>query len=168
MDLNKGVPTLFAYCEKLIWKFFFKFNEGMCPRLVFAWIFFRIFLIFFFRGVCGANHLYIVFRGSNISCSLACIEADCSAVTPRSPSRVRYIAVRTLAVVAIDMSSLTFHSWLFFSRGLGQHRMLERGQLSAWSSVSLDLNFDVTASPPPPIPILFPQDQFFPSLYSVY
>ena len=27
MDLNKGVPTLFAYCEKLIWKFFFKFNR---------------------------------------------------------------------------------------------------------------------------------------------
>ena len=30
MDLKKGVPTLFAYCEKLIWKFFFKFKQGTC------------------------------------------------------------------------------------------------------------------------------------------
>ena len=56
MDLNKGVPTLFAYCEKLIWKIFFKFKQGTCPWMAFAWNFFRIFLIFF-RGVCGANHL---------------------------------------------------------------------------------------------------------------
>ena len=56
MDLNKGVPTLFAYCEKLIWKIFFKFKQGTCPWMAFAWNFFGIFLIFF-RGVCGANHL---------------------------------------------------------------------------------------------------------------
>ena len=56
MDLNKGVPTLFAYCEKLIWKMFFKFKQGTCPWMAFAWNFFGIFLIFF-RGVCGANYL---------------------------------------------------------------------------------------------------------------
>ena len=56
MDLNKGVPTLFAYGEKLIWKFFFNFKQGTCPWMAFAWNFFGIFLIFF-RGVCGANHL---------------------------------------------------------------------------------------------------------------
>ena len=54
MDLKKGVPTLFAYCEKLIWKFFFKFKQGTCPWMAFAWNFFRIFLIFS-RGVCGAK-----------------------------------------------------------------------------------------------------------------
>ena len=73
MDLNKGVPTLFAYCEKLIWKIFFTFKQGTYPWMAFAWNFFRDFYDFF-RGVCGANHIweYIVFRGSNISCSLAC------------------------------------------------------------------------------------------------
>ena len=54
MDLNKGVPTLFAYCENLIWKFFFKFNQGTSPWMASAWTFFGIFLIFL-RGVCGAN-----------------------------------------------------------------------------------------------------------------
>ena len=58
MDLNKGVPTLFAYWEKLIWKIFFKFKQGTCPWMAFAWNFFGIFLIFlffFWRGgrVCG-------------------------------------------------------------------------------------------------------------------
>ena len=28
MDLIKGVTTLFAHCEKVIWKFFFKFKQG--------------------------------------------------------------------------------------------------------------------------------------------
>ena len=56
MDLNIGVPTLFAYCEKLIWKFFFKFNQDTCPWMAFAWNFFGIFMIFL-RGVCGVNHL---------------------------------------------------------------------------------------------------------------
>ena len=50
-DLNKGVPTLFAYCEKLIWKCFFKFSQGTCPWMAFAWIFFsRDFSDFFFEG----------------------------------------------------------------------------------------------------------------------
>ena len=40
MDLNKGVPTLFAYCEKLIWTIFFKFKQGTCPWMAFAWNFF--------------------------------------------------------------------------------------------------------------------------------
>ena len=48
MDLNKGVPRLFAYCEKLIWKIFFYFKQGTCPWMAFAWNFFGIFLIFFF------------------------------------------------------------------------------------------------------------------------
>ena len=72
MDLNKGVSTLFAYCEKLIKKFFFKFNQGTCPWVAFAWNFVRIFQIFL-KGSVG--HIiyreYIVFRASNISCSLA-------------------------------------------------------------------------------------------------
>lgn len=50
MDLIKGVPTLFAHCEKLIWKLFFKFNRGMCPWMAFPWIFFGIFLIFLDGG----------------------------------------------------------------------------------------------------------------------
>ena len=56
LELNKGVPTLFAYCEKLIWIFFFKFNQDTCPWMAFVWIFLWIFL-FFERGVSGANHL---------------------------------------------------------------------------------------------------------------
>ena len=45
MDLKKGVPKLFAYYEKLILKFFFKFNQGSCPLLVFIWIFFSDFFL---------------------------------------------------------------------------------------------------------------------------
>ena len=33
---KKGVPTLFAYSENLIWKFFFKFKQGTCPWMAFA------------------------------------------------------------------------------------------------------------------------------------
>ena len=81
MDLNKGVPTLFAYCEKLIWNFSFKFNQGMCPWTAFAWNFFWIFLIFL-RGSVGPiiYREYIVFQGSNISCSLA-TSTECSKIT---------------------------------------------------------------------------------------
>ena len=43
----KGVPTLFAYCEKPVWKFFFKFNQGTCPQMAFAWDFFPDFFYFF-------------------------------------------------------------------------------------------------------------------------
>ena len=73
MDLNKGVPTLFAYCENWSGKIFFKFNQGTCPWVAFVWNFFRIFLIFL-RGSVGQiiYREYVVFRGSNISCSLAC------------------------------------------------------------------------------------------------
>ena len=78
MDLNKGVPTLFAYCKKLIWKFVFKFKQGTCPWMAFAWIFFPDSSDFFFflGGSVGQiiYREYIVFRGSNISCSLACSE----------------------------------------------------------------------------------------------
>ena len=31
MDVNKGVPTLFANCEKLIWNFFIKIQPGYIP-----------------------------------------------------------------------------------------------------------------------------------------
>ena len=65
MDLNKGVPTLFAYCEKLIWKIFLKFNQGTCPWMAFAWIFFGIFF-FFFKGVFGANHLQGIYSISGL------------------------------------------------------------------------------------------------------
>ena len=74
MDLNKGVPTLFAYCERLIWKIFFKFKQGTCPSMAFAWIFFGIFMIFVGGSVGQIIYReYTVFRGSNISCSLACM-----------------------------------------------------------------------------------------------
>ena len=77
MDLNKGVPTLFVYCEKLIWKIFFKFKQGTCPWMAFAWNFFGIFMIFLGGSVGQIIYReYIVFRGSNISCSLACTPAD--------------------------------------------------------------------------------------------
>ena len=57
MDLNKGVPTLFAYCEKLIWKIFFKFKQGTCPWMAFAWNFFGIFMIFFQGGLWGKSFI---------------------------------------------------------------------------------------------------------------
>ena len=81
MDLNKGVPKLFAYCEKLIWKFFFKFNQGTYPWMALAWNFFGIFLIFLRGSVDQTIYReYIVFRGSNISCSLAYCEARCALI----------------------------------------------------------------------------------------
>ena len=48
MDLNKGVRTSFVYCEKLIRKFFFKFTQGTCPWMAFAWNSFGIFQKKFF------------------------------------------------------------------------------------------------------------------------
>ena len=58
--------------KKLIWKIFFKFKQGTCPWMAFAWNFFGIFMIFL-GGFVGQiiYREYIVFRGSNISCSLA-------------------------------------------------------------------------------------------------
>ena len=57
--------------------FFFKFNQGTCPWMAFAWNFFGIFLIKKKKNLWGGSvgqiisREYIVFRGSNISCSLA-------------------------------------------------------------------------------------------------
>ena len=51
---KKGFRRYLHYCEKLIWKFFFNFNQGTCPWMAFAWNFFLIFLIFL-RGVSGAK-----------------------------------------------------------------------------------------------------------------
>ena len=56
---------LFAYCEKLIWKFFFKFNQSMCPWMAFAWIFFfvcvcvdfSVFFFFFKGGLWGKSFI---------------------------------------------------------------------------------------------------------------
>ena len=47
---ERRVPTLFAYCEKQIWKIFFKFNQGTCPWMAFAWIFFSRDFSNFFEG----------------------------------------------------------------------------------------------------------------------
>ena len=81
MDLNKGISMLFAYCEekKLIHKFYFKFNQGTCPWMVFACNFFGIFLKKknFEGGQWGQiiYREYVVFRGSYISCSQASASA---------------------------------------------------------------------------------------------
>ena len=53
MDLNKGVPMLFTYSGKLIWKFFSKFNLGTCPWVAFAWIFLGDFKKNFDGGLWG-------------------------------------------------------------------------------------------------------------------
>ena len=65
MDLKKEVTTLFAYCEKLIWGYVPL--DGLCLE------FFPDFSNFFCGGSSGQiiYKEYIVFRGSNISCSLA-------------------------------------------------------------------------------------------------
>ena len=57
MDLNKGVPTLVAYCEKLMWKFFLKFKQGTCPCMAFAWNFFQDFSDFFEGGLWGKSFI---------------------------------------------------------------------------------------------------------------
>ena len=66
--------------KKIIGKFFFKFSQGMCSWVAFAWIFFSGFFLFFFLfffggggdlwgiSVTGSNNR--VFRNSDISCSL--------------------------------------------------------------------------------------------------
>ena len=53
---KKGVPTLFAYCEKLIQKIFFKFKQVTCTWMAFALFFFPDFSDFFEGGLWG-NHL---------------------------------------------------------------------------------------------------------------
>ena len=71
---EQRVPMSFAYCEKLTWKIFFKFNQGTRPWVSFAFNFFVIFLFFFFLGGSVGQIIYrecIVFRGSNNFCSLA-------------------------------------------------------------------------------------------------
>ena len=57
MDLNKGVPTLFAYCENPIWNFFFLIQPGYMPLDGLCLAFFQDFSLKKIRGVCGANHL---------------------------------------------------------------------------------------------------------------
>ena len=58
---------------KLILIFVFKFNQGMCPWMAFAWIFFLGIFLIFWGGSVGQiiYREYIVFRDLNISCSLA-------------------------------------------------------------------------------------------------
>ena len=79
---QRGSDFICIYYEKLIWKIFFKFNQGMYPWMAFAWIFFRDFSDFFFflGGSVGQiiYREYIVFRGSNISCSLASRGEGCT------------------------------------------------------------------------------------------
>ena len=69
---TKGFRRYLHIVKKIIWKFFFKFKQGTCPWMAFAWKFFGIFRNFL-RGSVGQiiYREYIVFRGSNISCSLA-------------------------------------------------------------------------------------------------
>ena len=55
MDLNKGVPTLFAYCEKLMWKIFFKFNQVCALRWPLVVIVSRFFYFFFRGGLWGKS-----------------------------------------------------------------------------------------------------------------
>ena len=71
---TKGFRRYLLIVKKLIWKIFFKFKQGTCPSMAFAWNFFGIFMIFLGGSVGQIIYReYIVFRGSNISCSLACI-----------------------------------------------------------------------------------------------
>ena len=65
----------------ILWKtdleIFFKFTQGSCPWMAFAWKFSWIFLIFWGGSVGQIIYReYIVFQGSNISCSPACT-LDC-------------------------------------------------------------------------------------------
>ena len=74
---NSYWPTLFwvtlvsAYCQKVVWKFFFKFSYDTCPWIAFVWSYFGKFVMFLGSSV---GHTictdYIVFRGSNIYCGL--------------------------------------------------------------------------------------------------
>ena len=73
MDLNKGVLTLFAYCEN--WCRQFSLNSSRVRAL--GWPLLGIFSGFFWFFLWGSvgqiiYREFIVFRGSNISCSLAC------------------------------------------------------------------------------------------------
>ena len=56
-----------------MWKFFFKFNQGTCPWMAFAWNFFGIFLFKKLRVSVRQiiYRKYIVFRSSSTPCSLA-------------------------------------------------------------------------------------------------
>ena len=73
MDLNKGVLTLFAYCEKLIRKISLNSTRVRALEWPLLGIKKKI-LIFFREGSVGQiiNREYIVFQGPNVSCSLAC------------------------------------------------------------------------------------------------
>ena len=79
MDLNKGVPTLFAYCEELTWNFYFNSTRVRAHRWPLLGIFSGFFW-FFWGGSVGQiicrddlpQRRFVVFRGSNISRSLAC------------------------------------------------------------------------------------------------
>ena len=65
MDLNKGVPTLFAYCEKTDLEIFLYIQAGYVPLDGLCLDFFRDFYDFF-RGVCGANHLKGIYSISGL------------------------------------------------------------------------------------------------------
>ena len=70
IDLNKGVPKLFAYCEKKYSGFFSLNSTRVCALAIFSGF-------FWFKKNYGGSvgqiiyREYIVFRGSNSSCSLA-------------------------------------------------------------------------------------------------
>ena len=47
---QRGSDFICIYYEKLIWKIFFKFNQGTCHWMAFAWIFFSQNFPDFFEG----------------------------------------------------------------------------------------------------------------------
>ena len=72
MDLNKGFPTLSAYCgeEKNICKFFFNSARIRALKCPLDGIGEGGDFLIFFRGVCGADCLWGIYSISGIKCFL--------------------------------------------------------------------------------------------------
>ena len=74
----RGSNVYLRIVKKINCKFVFKFSQGTCPWRAFAWIFFSGFKKKILLGGSVVQTIYkeyIVFRGSNISCSLATSKA---------------------------------------------------------------------------------------------
>ena len=82
---TNGFRRYLQTVKKIMWKFPYKFNQSTWPWMAFAWNFFVISLRkTLLRGSVGQiiYREYIVFRGSNISYSLACISEQSVLLQP--------------------------------------------------------------------------------------